>query len=243
MGFYEEIADDYDDVVNNAARAESAARFVAWLAARRPINSAVDAATGTGLYARALAAAGATVLAADISQAMIDQAQRDPAEGVEWLPAPMQSLADRAGAPADAVLCMGNSLPHLLQDVDLGATLAGFRRMLAPGGAAAIQLLNYDRLLAQRERIVGITRSADVEYVRFNDFLPRLVQFNLLEIRQAEGAITHTLHSTQLRPYTASELTPILRECGFGSVECFDGATFEAFDAAESDTLLLIAGA
>ena len=243
MGFYDDIASDYAEITDGDARAASAAAFVEWFCAGGEVRSAIDAATGTGVYAKALAARGATVLAADISQAMLDQAQRDAPENITWRCTPMQDLSAVADSPVDAILCMGNSLPHLLQDPDLAKTLTGFRKLLAPGGRCAIQLLNYGRVLDRSERIVGITRSGDVEYVRFYDFLHTQVRFNLLEIRGSGADITHTLHSTTLRPYRAEQLAAAMREFGFATVDLLDGATREPFDDDASDTVLIIARA
>ena len=82
----------------------------------------------------------------------------------------MQELAEKVPGPLDAALCMGNSLPHLLTDADLSAALESFRRVLRPGGLLATQVLNYARVLARGERIVGIDRHGERLYVRFYDF-------------------------------------------------------------------------
>jgi glycine/sarcosine N-methyltransferase len=240
MGFYEAIAGEYGEITNGDARAKSASAFIEWFLRARDVNSAIDVATGTGVYAKALAARGVSVLATDISQAMLDEAQRDAPDTITWACAPMQDLAI-ATTPVDAILCMGNSLPHLLEDSDLAKTLTGFRKRLARGGRAAIQLLNYDRILEKRERMVGITRSGDVEYIRFYDFLHTQIRFNLLEIRGSGSDITHTLHSTTLMPYRAEPLAAAMREFGFTQVNLLDGATREPFDPERSDTVLLIA--
>ena len=153
----------------------------------------------------------------------------------------MQALADRVEGPVDAVVCMGNSLPHLLTDDDLAATLAGFHSMLAPGGITVIQLLNYQRLLAAGERVVGVTRSGDSHYLRFYDFGTDLIQFNILEMHWTGSECEHHLHQTPLRPYTAADLEPALAEADFVNVEVFGGLDLSEFQPAESDQLLLIA--
>ena len=242
MDFYDQIAAEYDHIVDPGDRAEGARRFVARLSERHAVASAVAAACGTGLYAQALADHGAAVIAADISEPMLQQAQLavdDPR--VRWVCTPMQALADHVADPVDAVVCMGNSLPHLLTDDDLAATLAGFHSMLAPGGIAVIQLLNYQRLLAASERIVGVTRSGDSHYLRFYDFGPDLIQFNILEMHWTGSECEHHLHQTPLQPYTAADLEPALAAAGFVNVETFGGLDLSPFQPAESDQLLLIA--
>ncbi|MHC4984868.1 MAG: class I SAM-dependent methyltransferase [Planctomycetota bacterium] len=242
MDFYDQIAAEYDRIVAQGDRAEGARRFVASLAERHALTSAVDVACGTGLYAQALAEHGADVVAADISEPMLQQARLavdDPR--IRWVCAPMQALADHVDGPVDAVLCMGNSLPHLLTDDDLAATLAGFHSMLAPGGVAVVQLLNYHRLLATGERIVGATRSGDSQYLRFYDFGPDRIQFNVLEMHWTGAQCEHRLHQTPLRPLTAAEVEPAFTAAGFVNVQTFGGLDLSPFVPTESDQLLLIA--
>ena len=62
-------------------------------------------------------------------------------------------------------------------------------------------VLNYARVLARGERIVGVNRAAGREYVRFYDFLPGRVQFNILQIAWHGDRCEHRLSSTMLRPF------------------------------------------
>jgi len=246
MKFYDDIADRYDEVTGAAGRVEPAAAFVKELASRHPIASAVDAACGTGLYAVQLARAGVRAVGADISAGMLQAARRcADAAGAEvaWVHAPMQELADRVTDPHDAVLCMGNSLPHLLTDEDLAAAMDSFRRMLRDGGLLAVQILNYHSILADRERIVGVNRSGRRLYVRFYDFLAELVRFNILVVDLSLDRPGHALHSTTLRPYTHDQLAGALGRHGFDDVQAFGDLQFGPFDPQTSDMLLITARA
>lgn len=195
MGFYDEIAGEYGRIVNAGSRAQAAGRLADWLAAERRPRRALEAACGTGLYARVLAERGVDVVATDLSAAMLEQARSTPSPGpgrIEWVQATMQDAASRVAGPFDALLCMGNSLPHLLTEADLGQALSGFARLLSPAGLAVVQMLNYHRVLARGERFVGASRQGGREYIRFYDFLGELVQFNILELRWAERGKTGT---------------------------------------------------
>ncbi len=240
MSFYDEIADQYSAIVDQGPRREAARQFVAELTTRTPIATALDIACGTGLYATALAEAGIAVTASDLSEPMLDRARQEAPEGITFHCGPMQTVSDSLTGPFDAIVCMGNSLPHLLTDADLAATLGGAYALLAPGGVLAIQLLNYDRILEAGERMVGITRVGDVEHVRFYDFLEGQLRFNLLTIRWAGDQPTHELHSTILRPYGVAQLAERLSDEGFENVESYAGLNFEPLDQKSSDTILLI---
>ena len=243
MDFYDEIASEYDAITGAAGRAARAEAFLRELVSRFHVESALDAACGTGLYAIALAKMGVKTLGADISAAMIDQARQNAAQAgvqVDWLCEPMQKLSYKVRERFDAVLCMGNSIPHLLTDADLRAALSGFVELLRPGGVVVVQLLNYERVLAQNERIVGINRGGGKEYVRFYDFLPGRVRFNILEIDWSAGQCAHRLHGTELRPYTADDLAKGLMRQGCSSVDYHSGLSFEAFDPRTDQTVTLI---
>jgi len=244
MDLYEHIAGDYDEVTGAAGRQKPAEEFLAELRRRHPYDRVLDVACGNGLHAMILARAGVSVTGADISGPMLDQARRRAAEAglsVQWVHAPMQEIAGHVEGPFDAILCLGNSLPHLLADGLLAQTLAGLARLLAPGGAVVLQLLNYARILAGRERIVGVTRRDNVEYVRFYDFPGDLVRFNVLKLTWTAGRCEHDLADTLLRPYTPQEITEACRAAGLGRVECYAGLNFAPFDERQSDTLMVVA--
>ena len=243
MAFYDEIADDYDVMTGSGERSSIAAEFLSELVARFPIKSALDVACGTGLYTIGLAKMGIRATGTDVSTAMLDQARRHAQQAAvraDWACAPMQELAAKLSQRFDAVLCMGNSIPHLLTDADLDASIAGFTHMLSPGGIIVLQLLNYARIMSRRERIVGINRQADQEYVRFYDFLPGLLQFNILEINWGGREVEHRLHSTQLRPYVMEELRDALLRHGCQDVHAYSGLQFAPFDRDDSETVMLI---
>jgi len=244
VGFYDGIAGHYDDVVGNQARRDSARRLASWLIDSHKVRRVLDVACGTGLHARELAGRGVQVVAADASEPMLREAMRragDAGEHIEWLHTPMEAIAQSTAGPFDAILCLGNSLPHLLTDSQLRQTIGGFRALMAAGGVAVVQLLNYDRICARRERIVGVTRCGDAEYVRFYDFLPDNVRFNILELHWQQGQCQHELHQTELRPYRAGQLCRAFTDAGFRRPELYDGPGLGEFDSSRSEALLLLA--
>ncbi|MFA4945725.1 MAG: class I SAM-dependent methyltransferase [Lentisphaeria bacterium] len=245
-GFYEALAGEYDTMTGFEARLPAARRFLRELCRRAGGRRVLDTATGTGLYAIAAALEGGTATGTDLSPEMLAQARRNgEAAGarVTWAVAPMERLGAPARGPFDAVLCLGNSLPHLLADAAVAAAFRQFRAVLAPGGVAAVQLLNYGRILARGERIVSIDRRGAAQFVRFYDFLADdRIRFNLLTIRWGRGLeAAHTLNSVILRPWRLGELVPRLDEAGFTRVVAFGGLEFQPFDPAASETLLLLA--
>jgi len=243
MDFYDEIADTYDEMTGSHARSVAAAAFAAELARRYGPKSVLDVACGTGVYTAPLARIGLRAVGTDISGPMLDQARRRADRAgvaVDWICAAMQDLPGKIDERFDAVLCMGNSIPHLLEDSDLAAAAGGFVELLNPGGVVVIQVLNYAAILARGERVIGINRRGGRLYVRFYDFLPGLVRFNLLAVTAAGERPDHKLHTTTLRPYTLEPLRQALLQSGCATVETYSGGDFGPFGEQTSDTLMLV---
>ncbi len=139
LTFRAEAAAEYDRAMSHVS-----AHFLPFLlrAARlAPGQSVIDVATGTGIAAEAaLGIVGPTgrVLATDVSAEMVDRARQRLAS---W-PNAMISVADGQALTApegtfDAVIC---SL-GLMFFPDPSRGLAGFNRVLRPGGRAAVSVL------------------------------------------------------------------------------------------------------
>lgn len=244
MGFYDEIAGQYEEVVGSPGRQRNAERLAEWLTSEWGARRVLDVACGTGLHARELARRGCEVTAADASAEMIAQAQAaslNTDATVHWLTCPMERIAEKVDGPFDVVLCLGNSLPHLLTDTQLRRTFEGFLRLLMNDGIALVQLLNYHRLLTRGERIVGVTRSGSREYIRFYDLGPNRVRFNVLELNWSGDRCSHALHRTDLRPWGVDELRQKLTRAGFAGLHVFAGVDRSPFDPEESQGVLLMA--
>lgn len=243
VGFYEALADDYDAMIRFPERLDICRPVADSLVTRFGIATAVDAGCGTGLYAIAMALAGVTVTGIDPSPAMVARAEqhgRDVGAAIRWR---VGGLADLPGLAAhqDAVVCLGNTLPHLRTPQTLESGLRGCAACLRPGGVAIFELVNIPRLRELGERIVGIRRSGNREFLRFYDFDGPEVVFNLLRIDWEEKQPSHTLQSTRLRIYSPQELDAALRRAGFDTVRFHGSLAWTPFNPEESPNLVVVA--
>ena len=193
----------------------------------------------------AFASAGFAASGLDLAQDMLAQARQNAARlrlqarflkgRLETLPAPFPPQA------AGLVLCLGNTLPHLLRLTDLKRAFAGIGALLAPKGLAVVQTLNYDRILKRRERLVSVDRADEATFVRFYDFVDeRHLRFNLLRVTwDRDQAHPEPLLSVTLRPYRARDLLAAARAAGLDVAICAGDAALTPFDPASSETVLL----
>lgn len=248
---YETFSADYDRFVDWSARLRFELPFLeAQLVAGAGRGARVlDAACGTGQHAIALAQRGFALFGADLSPAMIDRARQNATQAgvdVRFTAAGFGQLEHTFGLyEFTALVCLGNSLPHLLTPQDVQAALADFARTLVPAGLLILQNRNFDAVLATRQRWMEPQshREGDTEwlFLRFYDFDPDgLVTFNILTLqRQGEAPWTQHTHTTRLRPLTYAELTAALEAAGFIDIQAFGSLSGEPFDPHTSGNLVL----
>ncbi len=128
--------------------------FLAALAGPPPAR-VFDVASGTGEYAAALCAQGYDCFGIDLDLAMHAVAcQRHPelTQRERLLQGDMLELTDLVRGPARLAYCIGNSLPQLADDAALREALLQMWELTRPGGCVALQVVNFDRILAEGGR-------------------------------------------------------------------------------------------
>lgn len=224
--FYDDISGNYDEMFNFAKDLDSAENFIAKLKKQFDFKKALDIGCGTGSYTLAMARSGAEATGMDLSSSMIDKAKKNSLAyglNIKFVNSGMEKMLSSVDGKFDLIMCMGNTLPHLLRKEDLRSMLTACGQLLNPGGHLVLNLLNYDRILAVKERIIGITRSENYEFIRFYDFEAPYVFFNLLEIDWREATPAHKIVSTKLYPYTQLEVESALQQAMFKDLKVHGG--------------------
>ena len=242
--FYDALAEDYDAMTGFQKRFIHEKPFFRLLVDQHSIQTAVDAGCGTGFHALLLAQLGVEVTAVDISREMLHRLQMHAREmhlKVHVVKSIFQHLTDAIRKTHDAVFCMGNSLVHILSRDDLRQTLMSFSRLLIPHGLLFIQILNYDRIMAHRERVQSVKESEGKTFVRYYEYDKETIQFSILKIEKREGNLEHAVETIELRPILKDELLQLLSETGFVDVKACGGISMEDFRPKTSKDLVLLA--
>lgn len=262
---YDALGDDYDRFVNWESRLAYEMPFIERTLREVDARRVLDVACGTGMHAVELARRGYEVVGADLSAPMIERARENTAAaGVEarfvevgfgelaekLVLSPVEGLVlspvEGVGGRFDAVLCLGNSLPHILSAEGLNDALADFAAVLRPGGVLLIQNRNFDAVLARRERFMEpeAHREGDREwlFVRFYDFPHGTITFNMVVLRRdVESKWSQRVEATELRPLAYSELVTSLTAAGFTAIVCYGDMRGGPFDPGNSGNLIAVA--
>lgn len=247
---YDPFSVDYDRFVNWEERLAYELPFIEQQLTASGARPVLDTACGTGMHAIELARRGYDLTAADLSVGMVERARENAAavgSEARFVVAGLGELVEKVGNGFDALLCLGNSLPHVLTADALHSTLTDFAAVLRPGGLLLIQNRNFDAIMRDRVRWMGPQshHEGDREwlFVRFYDFNPDgTLTFNIVTLRRDEaGEWTQQVEATVLRPLLHDELLDAVAMAGFSNAACYGDMTGTPFDPETSGNLIVTA--
>ncbi len=264
--FYDALAPMFDVMTDWDGRLAAEGPFLRAMLEQSGSRSVLDAACGSGGHALALARWGYAAAGVDASPVMVEMARRKAAEAGHDIPFAVADLgglsALAAGevredsvagvlrlAPYDVVLCLGNSLPHLLTQADLVAALTGMGAMLKPGGLLVLQNLNYDLRWQKQPRWFaaqgGELDGQEVLVWRFADYdVPSgQISFHIAHFTRRESGWQVAVHTTPHRPLFQADLFAALAEAGFERPRAYARMAWpgEAYDRNASGDLVVVA--
>jgi SAM-dependent methyltransferase len=249
---YDSLSADYDRFVNWPARLAAEMPLLEKELASAGARSVLDAACGTGRHAIELARRGFTLSAADPSAGMIAQARENAAAaaeiGVRFEQAGFGGMESVFGTAAfDALLCLGNSLPHVPDPAGVSAAMKDFAACLKSGGLLILQNRNFDRVLSRHERWIEpqgrIENGREWLFLRFYDFeTDGSLTFHVATLRrEAGGPWEQSVSSTRLWPLRQADLVNSLATGGFAISKQYGSARGESFDKEASPDLIVVA--
>ncbi|HYM62778.1 MAG TPA: class I SAM-dependent methyltransferase [Thermoanaerobaculia bacterium] len=218
-----------------------------------PSRSVLDLGSGTGEHARLLAAHGFEVLGIDSSPSMIEKAAASAGDGARFVLGDMRDLGSVTRERFGAAICLGNALPHLRGEDDLRRFASGLREVLLAGAPVVIQIINYDRIEAKRERALPLSFLADPDdpdasiiFLRAMELLPdRRIIFMpaTLRMRTDREPPIELVSSrrVEIRGWRRDELEQVLRDAGFNAIEIWGSYQKAPFEAEESRDVIVVA--
>lgn len=194
----------------------------------RGIERALDASCGPGTQAVPMAKLGLEVVAVDPSPGMLKKAMQTADEHgvtakIQFERSDFLHLSDVVTGPFDAVVCKGNSLPHLLTDHDIEATLRIFYKLLRPGGTLVIGMRDFAPFMEHRPRFLPGFIHGENEFITFDiweweDGPPVIATQNLFIVQGSGTKYETKRYRVIFRPLSTDEVKVVLLEAGFEEI-------------------------
>ena len=199
-----------------------------------------DIGCGTGSDSLALTRLGHKVTSFDPSAEMLNKARLNAESNglnLDFYQFGASQIPDDFNDKFDIVISFGNSFANIPKDEFEGSVFKCFA-LLREEGELHIQILNYEKILLEKQKIVNITSSEKKYFVRYYDFNENHIVFNILQFDKTNPG-DHHLISTKIYPYSADDFTPALKKAGFKTTKYHGSFNFTPFDPQTSNDLII----
>lgn len=248
MKFYDQLSQSYDFFINWQDRIKAEDPFFQHLFQERMAISLLDLGCGTGGHSIHWGKMGYNVVGIDSSSKMIKQAQQiaeDEEVDIEFQCMKITDFAKKIQQKFDAVICVGNTVSHLLDKEALLAMFKESANALKLTGVAIFHILNYQPIMENKSRDLPVKSHIDEEgkehvFFRFYDYLPHHLEFNMVVGVKDENGWQSRSHQLLHHPWTNEELLETAKEAGFTHIMCYGGYDFSDFNPEKSKDLLLV---
>lgn len=229
MDFYRDIARWYDRFFPLSERKVA---FFADLLGEEGAASVLDLACGPGELSRALARKNFTMTGIDSTAEFFDTGPvSESGDGrLAFCAARMEALPFRDEALFDAVICAGNSLPHLDEKQKIEAVIQQCASVMKDQGLFCVQAIDFG--LVRRQGAVTLPE------LRFEQGSTEICLRRCYRVDDAGAAFTPELvigdvfahYRIPMYPLEYDQLWDMLRACGFSHK-----ATFSDFSGTQRD--------
>ncbi|MDP6798070.1 MAG: class I SAM-dependent methyltransferase [Candidatus Krumholzibacteria bacterium] len=210
MAVYSELAPFYDLLFPPS---EEQAAFLIQKLSDSDCHHLLDAGCGTGRHLEILAEQEFAVTGLEPEAAMALRANERLGDRGRVHTLGLEHSAELEEAPFDAVLCLGNTLAHLLDHPSLKTGLEALSGALRPDGLLLLQMVHFEKVLREKKnpfepRDIVDSAGRELRFHRAYAFGEDLLEFHLL----LEGENLKIEDRFPLRPWRLAELEPTMRE-------------------------------
>ena len=188
----------------DAALAQGADDVAQYVPVRTDENVAIDLGAGFGMHSIPLARSAYTVTAIDSSPALLAEL-RKYSEGlsVRAVEADLLHFRSHLSAPANLVLCMGDTITHVQDKASVERLFRDVANALAPAGRFVVTFRDYTNPSSGEARFIPVRSDADRIHTCFLEETPQyMVVHDLLHERRG------TSWSMRVSSYRKLRLSP-----------------------------------
>jgi SAM-dependent methyltransferase len=238
LNFYHDLSPLYDEMINFSNRLETEKSIFENILNNYPAVTALDAGCGSGFHTILLSQLNLTVTGIDNSPSMLDLAvknSRKYAVNPSFKQGDFLSLTTHIKDSYDAVYCLGNSFVHLLREEDQIKSLLNFRHLLKKTGYLCLQIVNYDKILKNKQKVLAVRKVNNQTITRLYTFKQNTVIFTV----KVESEKECREISTELYPMQSIELQFYLRKAGFKEIHLYGDLKLNPYKQFESENICL----
>lgn len=222
--FFDAYPNEYDALTDAARREKPHGREIAALVERFQPTAVLDAGCATGLTARLFAEQGIRAVGLDRVKPMLELAKANSLCDKDLLYykyGHFEKLPKSMTGNFDLVVCLANAIGGVGTMANLKKTLAGFYRVLVPGGHLVVQMLNFGAIAEGKIMPVRATGKGSIVYQRFSERRGKRLYLYVTRLDAGAKPPKFEVFRHEMDNFTPSEVTSAVRRAGFKKIERF----------------------
>lgn len=219
MNFYNGIAEQYDLIFPFSPPQKE---FITSCIPENKIEyDVLDIGCGTGNLTIALSPLFRSITGIDLEGEMIRAAKQKSTQPNFLCRNMLELSKDFSSASFDLIVSFGNTLVHLDGLSEVAEFFSQTRKVLKKGGKILLQIINYDRVLAQKVDHLPTIENEQIRFERLYDYQTdaHRINFETHLTLKATGEVLH--NSVSLYPLVKEELKQILIDSGFETIHWY----------------------
>ncbi len=235
--FFNLASDFYDDMISFEKSFPNRINFYdSFLDKSKTIIA--DFGCGTGIDSICLSKLGFNVTGFDISDEMLNKALQNSTKQNLNISFKKVDLTNDIilNKKFDYIISMGNTIANIPSN-KLPKLFNNIKNMLFSDGEFIFQIVNYQKILNENKRVLGITEDQSQIFIRFYDFLDSYINFNILTVNK-NNLKENRLITTTLYTHNHQDLINLLTATGFKKIEYFSGFNKSITDLDKSEDII-----
>jgi ubiquinone/menaquinone biosynthesis C-methylase UbiE len=208
------------------------------------IRRALDCACGTAQYLPLLKELGCQVVGSDISEAMLERARSNLSScgmDVPLVKADFRELDRYFSDPFDAVLCLGTSLPHLLERLDVAKMLENTRKILSPDGLLVVSQFICDKLIKEKPLLIPAINKKDFSRVFGVEYGTQSLKVHVLDLVHDDEKQGTAEYCFEYQIILQNDYQRLLGAAGYHDIEFFGDYDQAPYSRQTSDRMIIVA--
>ena len=222
MDEYGLLAEDYD-YLNPKEEIFKQKPFFCTLLNRYDIHSVLDCACGTGWHLVMLDELGLETCGSDLSSAMLSQAHKNTmGRDVLLKQGDFRELDQVWDRTFDMIICMANSLRHMLTPEENRAAVESMYERLAPGGVLIIDNGYSDSLVNTQPKVLPGRLHRDQAFYFILEYPnEKEIVFTILHVRKHLDTFQHRYDVVRLNAMKRKDYEHLFAQTRFGRVNYY----------------------
>ena len=237
--FYDSVSSFYDEMIGLDKAVKNRMKQIEKIILPGMKNAA-DIGCGTGIDSIALSKLGFNVTSFDPSKKMLKIAKENSKKfntKIAFLNYSADCIPQKYFNKFDLVVSLGNTFANI-PNLKLLKSFKSCTKILMKEGRFIFQILNYQKILKEKKRIIKISANNEKYFIRFYDFDKNKIQFNILSFSKKNPGSSQII-TTQIYPHTFNELYDTLLKTGFKKIKKYSGFGGEKFQPMKSNNLII----